>query len=214
MNPKVDDFINNATKWQPEIKQLRLLLLDCGLTEEFKWRMPCYCFQGNNVVLVGNFKEYCTLSFFKGILLQDSNGILCKPGENSQSMRFFKFTNLEQIIEQQSIIKAYVYEAIEIEKAGLKVIFKTNTELDLVAELQIALDKNPALKTAFNALTPGRQRAYNLYFSEAKQSKTRDTRIEKYTQRILNGKGINDCICGLSKKMPNCDGSHKFIRAE
>ncbi|SHN09738.1 DUF1801 domain-containing protein [Flavobacterium xinjiangense] len=214
MNPKVDDFINNATKWQPEIKQLRQLLLDCGLTEEFKWRMPCYCFQGNNVVLIGNFKEYCTLSFFKGILLQDSNSLLSKPGENSQSMRFFKFTNLEEIIEQQSIIKAYIYEAIEIEKAGLKVIFKSNTELELVEELQIALDKNPQLKTAFEALTPGRQRAYNLHFSEAKQSKTRETRIEKYTQRILNGKGINDCICGLSKKMPNCDGSHKYSTAE
>ncbi len=214
MNPKVDEFISSATKWQPEIKQLRLLLLDCGLTEEFKWRMPCYCFQGNNVVLIGSFKEFCTLSFFKGILLQDSNGILSKPGENSQSMRFFKFTNLEQIIEQQSIIKAYIYEAIEIEKAGLKVIFKSNTELELVEELQVALDKNPALKTAFKSLTPGRQRAYNLYFSEAKQSKTRKTRIEKYTQRILNGKGINDCICGLSKKMPNCDGSHKYIREE
>ena len=214
MNPKVDDFLNNTTKWQPEIKQLRLLLLDCGLTEEFKWRMPCYCFQGNNVVLIGNFKEYCTLSFFKGILLQDSNSLLSKPGENSQSMRFFKFTNLEEIIEQQSIIKAYIYEAIEIEKAGLKVIFKSNTELELVEELQIALDKNPQLKTAFEALTPGRQRAYNLHFSEAKQSKTRETRIEKYTQRILNGKGINDCICGLSKKMPNCDGSHKYSTAE
>jgi uncharacterized protein YdeI (YjbR/CyaY-like superfamily) len=214
MNPKVDDFINNATKWQPEIKQLRQLLLDCGLTEEFKWRIPCYCFQGNNVVLIGNFKEYCTLSFFKGILLQDSNSLLSKPGENSQSMRFFKFTNLEEIIEQQSIIKAYIYEAIEIEKAGLKVIFKSNTELELVEELQIALDKNPQLKTAFEALTPGRQRAYNLHFSEAKQSKTRETRIEKYTQRILNGKGINDCICGLSKKMPNCDGSHKYSTAE
>lgn len=214
MNPKVDDFINNATKWQPEIKQLRLLLLDCGLTEEFKWRNPCYTFQGNNVVIIGSFKEYCTLSFFKGTLLQDSNGILSKPGENSQAVRFFKFTNVEQIIEQQSIIKAYIYEATEIEKAGLKVIFKSNTELELVAELQIALDKNPALKTAFQTLTPGRQRAYNLYFSEAKQSKTRETRIEKYTQRILNGKGINDCICGLSKKMPNCDGSHKYIRAE
>lgn len=214
MNPKVDDFINNAQKWQPEIKQLRLLLLDCGLTEEFKWRNPCYTFQGNNVVIIGSFKEYCTLSFFKGTLLQDSNGILSKPGENSQAVRFFKFTNVEQIIEKQSIIKSYIYEALEIDKAGIKVIFKSNTELELVAELQIALDKNPALKTAFQALTPGRQRAYNLYFSEAKQSKTRETRIEKYTQRILNGKGINDCICGLSKKMPNCDGSHKYIRAE
>nr|WP_315207030.1 YdeI/OmpD-associated family protein [uncultured Flavobacterium sp.] len=214
MNPKVDEFISSATKWQPEIKQLRLLLLDCGLTEEFKWRMPCYCFQGNNVVLIGSFKEFCTLSFFKGILLQDSNGILSKPGENSQAMRFFKFTNLEEITENQSIIKAYIYEAIEIEKAGLKVIFKSNTELELVEELQIAFDKNPDLKTTFNALTPGRQRAYNLHFSEAKQSKTRETRIEKYTQRILNGKGINDCICGMSKKMPNCDGSHKYIREE
>jgi uncharacterized protein YdeI (YjbR/CyaY-like superfamily) len=214
MNPKVDAFINNTTKWQSEIKQLRLFLLDCGLTEEFKWRNPCYTFQGNNVVLIGSFAAFCTLSFFKGTLLQDSNGILTKPGENSQAVRFFKFTNLEQIIEQQSIIKAYIYEAIEIEKAGLKVIFNSNTELELVEELQVALDKNPALKTAFQALTPGRQRAYNLYFSVAKQSKTRETRIEKYTQRILNGKGINDCICGLSKKMPSCDGSHKYIRAE
>ena len=214
MNPKVDDFINNATKWQPEIKQLRLLLLDCGLTEEFKWRMPCYCFQGNNVVLIGSFKEFCTLSFFKGILLQDNNGLLNKPGENSQSMRFFKFTNTDEITEKQSIIKAYIYEAIEIEKAGLKVIFKSHEKLEPVEELQIAFDKNPLLKTAFNALTPGRQRAYNLHFSEAKQSKTRVTRIEKYTQRILNGKGINDCICGMSKKMPNCDGSHKYIREE
>ena len=214
MNPKVDEFISSATKWQPEIKQLRLLLLDCGLTEEFKWRMPCYCFKGNNIVLIGSFKEFCTLSIFKGILLQDSNGILSKPGENSQSMRFFKFTNLEEITENQSIIKAYIYEAIEIEKAGLKVIFKSNTELELVEELQIAFDKNPDLKTAFNALTPGRQRAYNLHFSEAKQSKTRETRIEKYTHRIMNGKGINDCICGMSKKMPSCDGSHKYIREE
>lgn len=211
MNPKVDDFISNATKWQPEIKQLRLLLLGCGLTEAFKWRMPCYSFQGNNIVLLGSFKEYCTLSFFKGTLLQDSNGILSKPGENSQAMRFFKFTNLDEIIEQQSTIKAYIFEAIEIEKAGLKVIFKSNAELELVDELQIALDKNLDLEKAFQALTPGRQRGYNLYFSEAKQSKTREARIEKYTQRILDGKGINDCICGLSKKMPNCDGSHKYI---
>ena len=214
MNPKVDDFISNAKKWQPEMEQLRLLLLDCGLTEEFKWRTPCYSFQGNNVVLIGSFKEYCALSFFKGTLLQDTDGILCKPGENSQAVRFFKFTNLEEIIEQQSIIKAYIYEAIEIEKAGLKVNFKSNTELELVAELQNTLDKNPDLKTAFQALTPGRQRAYNLYFSGSKQSKTRETRIEKYTPRILDGKGINDCTCGLSKKMPNCDGSHKYIRAE
>ena len=211
MNPKVDDFISEAKKWQAEIKQLRTLLLDGGLTEEFKWRTPCYSFQGNNVVIIGCFKNYCTLSFFKGALLQDSHKVLSKPGENSQAVRFFKFTNLEEITEQKPTIKAYMYEAIEIEKAGLKVPLKNNTELEWVAELQMALDKNPVLKTAFNALTPGRQRAYNLYFSEAKQSKTRETRIEKYTQRILDGKGFNDCICGLSKKMPGCDGSHKFI---
>lgn len=211
MNPKVDDFISEATKWQAEIKQLRTLLLDGGLTEEFKWRTPCYSFQGNNVIIIGCFKNYCTLSFFKGALLQDSHKVLSKPGENSQAVRFFKFTNLEEITEQKPTIKAYISEAIEIEKAGLKVAFKSNTELEWVAELQMALDKNPVLKTAFNALTPGRQRAYNLYFSEAKQPKTRETRIEKYTQRILDRKGINDCICGLSKKMPGCDGSHKFI---
>ena len=211
MNPNVDAFISDAKKWQAEIEHLRQLLLDCGLTEEFKWRAPCYCFQGNNVVLIGCFKEYCTLSFFKGTLLQDNNRFLSKPGENSQAMRFFKFTNVQEIQELNSVIKNYIYEAIEIEKAGLKVIFKSNTELELVEEFQNVLDKNPALKKAFEALTPGRQRAYNLYFSAPKQSKTRQSRIENYIPRILNGKGINDCVCGMSKKMPSCDGSHKHI---
>jgi uncharacterized protein YdeI (YjbR/CyaY-like superfamily) len=211
MNPNVDAFISDAKKWQAEIKHLRQLLLDCGLTEEFKWRAPCYCFQGNNVVLIGCFKEYCTLSFFKGTLLQDNNRFLSKPGENSQAMRFFKFTNVQEIQELKSVIKNYIYEAIEIEKAGLKVIFKSNTELELAEEFQNVLDKNSALKKAFEALTPGRQRAYNLYFSAPKQSKTRQSRIENYIPRILNGKGINDCVCGMSKKMPSCDGSHKHI---
>jgi uncharacterized protein YdeI (YjbR/CyaY-like superfamily) len=214
MNPKVDDFISNAKKWPSEIAQLRLLLLDCGLTEEFKWGNPCYCFQGNNIVLIAGFKEYCALSFFKGTLLQDSNGLLSKPGENSQAVRFFKFTNLQEIQELKPIIITYIYEALEIEKAGLKVIFKSNTELELVEELEFYLDQNPALKTAFKTLTPGRQRAYNLYFSAPKQSKTRNTRIENYIPRILDGKGFNDCICGMSKKMPNCDGSHKYIGIE
>jgi uncharacterized protein YdeI (YjbR/CyaY-like superfamily) len=211
MNPKVDAFISDAKKWQAEIEHLRQLLLACGLTEEFKWRAPCYSFQGNNVGLIGCFKNYCTLSFFKGTLLQDSKGFLSKPGENSQAMRFFKFTNAQEIQELKPIIKNYIYEAIEIEKAGLKVVFKSNTALELVEEFQIVLDKNPSLNSAFKALTPGRQRAYNLYFSAAKQSKTRQTRIENYIPRILNGKGINDCVCGMSKKMPSCDGSHKHI---
>jgi len=211
MNVKVDDYISNAKKWQDEIIQLRSILLDCGLTEEFKWRTPCYSFQGSNVILIGSFKDSITISFLKGTLLQDANGFLSTPGENSQAVRFFRFTELSQIKELQPIIKNYIYEAIEIEKAGLKVIFKSNSELELVEELQIALDKTPALKTAFEALTPGRQRGYNLYFSGSKQSKTRETRIEKYIPRILDGKGFHDCVCGLSKKMPTCDGSHKYI---
>ncbi|WP_367754609.1 DUF1801 domain-containing protein [Flavobacterium sp. WC2430] len=214
MNPKVDDFINNAKKWQPEMEQLRKLLLDCGLTEEFKWRTPCYSFQGNNIALIASFKAFCAISFLKGSLLQDANGILIQPGENSQAVRFLKFTNVHEIEQLKPIIKNYIYEAIEVEKAGLKVAFKSNKELELVDELKAILDKNLALKTAFESLTPGRQRAYNLFFEAAKQSKTRETRIEKYIPRILDGKGINDCVCGLSKKMPSCDGSHKSICGE
>ena len=214
MNSKVDHFIRNAKQWQPEMELLRQLLLDCGLTEEFKWRTPCYCFKGNNVVLIASFKAFCALSFLKGSLLQDTNGMLVQPGENSQAVRFFKFTNVSEIKELKPILKNYIYEAIEVEKAGLKVAFKSNTEIELVEELKAILDENLALKTAFESLTPGRQRAYNLFFEAAKQSKTRVTRIEKYIPRILDGKGINDCVCGLSKKMPSCDGSHKFICEE
>lgn len=214
MNPKVDEFISNAKKWQPEMEQLRELLLDCGLTEEFKWRRPCYTFKGNNVVLIASFKGFCALSFLKGSLLQDSNGMLVKPGENSQAVRFFKFTTVSEIEKLKSIIKNYIYEAIDVEKSGLKVAFKSNTELELVEELQAILEKKPNLKKAFKSLTPGRQRAYNLYFSGSKNPKTRKTRIEKYMPRILKEKGINDCVCGLSKKMPSCDGSHKSICEE
>lgn len=214
MNAKVDEYIRKAKNWQAEIIQLRSILLDCGLAEEFKWRTPCYSYQGANILLIGSFKEYCTLSFFKGTLLQDANCFLSKPGENSQAVRFFKFSTLQQIHELQPIIKNYIYEAIELEKAGLKVQFKSNLELELVEELQIVLDKNLALKTAFEALTPGRQRGYNLYFSGSKLSKTRESRIKKYIPRILDGKGFHDCVCGLSKKMPSCDGSHKYIQSK
>lgn len=194
------------------MKSLRSILLDCGLTEEFKWRQPCYMYKKSNIVLLYELKECCALGFLKGALLQDTAGILIKSGENSQSGRWIKFTTMEEINSMEATIKAYVFEAIEVEKAGLKVDFKEKNELVFPEELTNKFDSNPAFRAAFEALTPGRQRGYNLYFSAAKQSQTRSLRIEKYVERILAGKGIHDCICGFSKKMPNCDGSHKYIR--
>lgn len=211
MNLKVSEYINQSPKWQKELEKLRSLLLDCGLTEELKWRSPCYTHQNKNVVLLGRFKDYCAFSFVKGILLKDEKKILVAPGENSQSGRLIKFTDIQEILNQEAILKAFVFEAIEIEKAGLKVDFKKNTELEFTEELLTILNEKPKLKNAFNALTPGRQRGYHLYFSAAKQSKTRIARIEKYTNRILQGYGFHDCTCGHSKRLPTCDGSHKFI---
>lgn len=210
MNPEVDQYISKVKKWQEEIEKLRAIVLDCQLTEELKWRVPCYTYKNGNVVLINSFKDFCALGFFKGTLLSDTNNVLIKQGENTQSARIIRFTSVNEIIEIEAIIKTYIYEAIEVEKAGLKVE-TNNKELEFPEELLTKFNENPEFKTAFEALTPGRQRAYNLFFSDSKQSKTREARIEKYTQRILNGKGINDCICGLSKKMPGCDGSHKLI---
>jgi uncharacterized protein YdeI (YjbR/CyaY-like superfamily) len=212
MNSKVDSYLLEATKWQTELKHLRKIILDCNLNEEFKWNNPCYTFQNNNIVLIHGFKEYCAILFMKGALLQDTHGILIQQTENVQSARQIRFTNNKEIVKLAPIIKAYIFEAIEVEKAGLKVAFKKNTDLQLAVELEEKLKKNAALKKAFTALTPGRQRAYNLYFSAPKQSETRITRIEKCTERILSGKGLTDCTCGLSKKMPACDGSHKQLR--
>jgi uncharacterized protein YdeI (YjbR/CyaY-like superfamily) len=212
MNAKVDIYLNNAKKWQQEMILLRTIILNCALTEELKWRIPCYTFNNNNVVLINSFKNYCAIGFFKGAMLNDTNNILDKPGENTQSARLIKFTSVKEIEQLKNSIKNYIYEAIEIEKAGLKVAFKNNAALVFVEELQKKLNENPALNTAFKALTPGRQRAYNLYFDAPKQSKTKEGRIEKYTLQILSVKGINDCTCGLSKKMPYCDGSHKFMQ--
>src|ERR1700736_1648791 len=192
MNPQVDVYLSKAKKWQEEFEKLRMIILDYGLTEELKWGKPCYAFQKSNIVIIQGFKEYCALMFCKGALLNDPNGILKKPGENTQAARQIRFTNVREIVEMEPILKAYIYEAIEVEKAGLKVNFKTNTELIFPEEFQNNLDENPALKTAFAALTPGRQRAYNLYFSAPKQSKTRESRVEKCMQQILNGKGLND----------------------
>jgi uncharacterized protein YdeI (YjbR/CyaY-like superfamily) len=192
MNPIVDDFLRKANKWQEEFEKLRMIVLDCGLTEELKWGWPCYTFQESNVVLIHGFKEYCALLFFKGALLLDANGILIQQTENVQAGRQIRFTNVREIVEMETILKAYIFEAIEVEKAGLKVELKKHTEFKIPDEFQTKLDEIPALKTAFETLTPGRQRAYNFYFSEPKQSKTRESRFEKCMQQILNGKGLND----------------------
>jgi uncharacterized protein YdeI (YjbR/CyaY-like superfamily) len=192
MNPNVEFFFSKAEKWQEEFKKLRMIILDCQLNEELKWGVPCYTFQKSNIVLIHGFKEYCAILFFNGALLQDVQGILIQQTENVQAGRQIRFTNVSEIVEMEPILKAYIYEAIEVEKAGLKVEFKKNTVLNFPQEFQNKLDELPALKTAFEALTPGRQRAYNLYFSEPKQSKTRETRVEKCIPQILNGKGLND----------------------
>jgi uncharacterized protein YdeI (YjbR/CyaY-like superfamily) len=192
MNPNVDVYISNDKKWQEELKKLRMIVLDCKLTEEFKWGVPCYTFQKNNVVLIHVFKEYCALLFVKGALINDANGILIQQTKNVQAARQVRFTNVQEIVEMETILKAYINEAIEVEKAGLKVNFKKTTEFIVPEEFKNKLDEIPALKTAFDALTPGRQRAYILYFSAPKQSKTRESRVEKCIQQILNGKGLND----------------------
>ncbi|MEO6453419.1 MAG: YdeI family protein, partial [Ginsengibacter sp.] len=192
MNPKVDFYFNKAKKWQEELEQLRIITLSCGLTEELKWGVPCYVFQKSNIVLIHVFKEYCALLFFKGALLSDAKGILIQQTENVQAARQIRFTNVREIVKMERILNAYIYEAIEVEKAGLKVELKKPTEFKISDEFKKKLNKIPALKTAFEALTPGRQRAYLLYFSAPKQSKTREARVEKYMQQILDGKGLND----------------------
>ncbi len=211
-NLQVEEYLRNAKQWQAELKKLRAIILDCGLSEAFKWRAPCYTFQNSNVVILGKLKECCTLSFFKGALLSDPHGILSKPGENTRAARLIRFTALQEIAELEPILKSYLAEATKVEQDGLKVDFEKDRELEIPQEFQEQLDESPALQTAFDALTPGRQRAYLLFFSGAKQSKTRQSRVEKYRQQILDGKGINDCTCGFSQKLPACDGSHKHIR--
>ncbi|MNI45952.1 hypothetical protein D3C73_1003940 [compost metagenome] len=192
MNPKVDEFLSRAKKWKEEYEKLRNIVLDCELTEEYKWMHPCYTFKNNNIVLIHGFKDYCALLFHKGALLKDAHGILIQQTENVQAARQIRFTNVQEIVAMESILKAYIYDAIEVETAGLEVSFKKNTEFIIPEEVQNKFDEIPDLKTAFEALTPGRQRAYMLYFSEPKQSKTRESRVEKCMQQILNGKGLND----------------------
>jgi uncharacterized protein YdeI (YjbR/CyaY-like superfamily) len=190
-NPKVDWFFNKG-QWQEEFEKLRMIVLDCGLTEELKWGCPCYTFQKRNIVLMHGFKEYCALLFFKGALLKDAKGILIQQTENVQAARQIRFTNVREIIKLKTIVKAYIKEAIEVEKAGVKVNLKKTAEFKMPEEFQNRLNESPALKRAFAALTPGRRRGYLLHFSAAKQSKTRQARIEKCLQQILDGKGLND----------------------
>jgi uncharacterized protein YdeI (YjbR/CyaY-like superfamily) len=192
MNPKVDVFINQAQQWQDEFKKLRMITLDCGLNEELKWGKPCYTFQNNNIVIIQGFKEYCALLFVKGVLLNDPKGVLITQTENTQSARQIRFSNVREVAEMEAILKDYILEAVEVEKAGLKINYKKTSEYNIPEEFQNKLDEIPDLKTAFEALTPGRQRAYLLYFSQPKQSKTRISRVEKYMPQILDGKGLDD----------------------
>ena len=192
MNPKVDFYFSEGKKWQAEFKLLRTIILDCQLTEELKWGVPCYTFQKKNVVLIHGFKEYCAILFIKGALLKDANSILIQQTENVQAARQVRFTNVQEIVKQEAILKAYIQEAIAVEKAGLKVNYKKAAEFSVPKEFQNELDGNPALRDAFYALTPGRQRAYLFYFSQPKLSKTRDARVDKSIDPILEGLGIND----------------------
>lgn len=192
MNTKVEIFLSQAKKWQDEFEKLRMIILDCGLTEDLKWGKPCYTFQKSNIVLIHGFKDYCALLFFKGALLNDAKHILIQQTENVQAARQIRFTNIREIVKMETILKAYIREAIKVEKAGLKVELKKTSDFKIPDEFQKKLDKNRALKTSFNALTPGRQRAYLFYFSQPKQPKSREGRVEKYMQQILKGKGLND----------------------
>jgi len=191
-NPKVDFFFNKADKWQGAYKKLRAIVLGCGLTEELRWGKPCYTFEGSNIVLMHGFKEYCALLFVKGALLKDPKGILIQQTENVQAARQIRFTTVREIVHMERVLKAYIKEAIEVEKAGVEVKYKKTSDFKIPAEFQTKLDGMPALKNAFEALTPGRQRGYILYFSGAKQSKTREARVEKCVQQILDGKGLDD----------------------
>ena len=192
MNPKVDWYFEKNEKWQKETRKLRTIILDCGLTEELKWGCPCYTYESSNVVLIHVFKEYCAVLFFKGALLADPDGILIQQTENVQAARQVRFTNIKEVKERERILKTYIYEAIEVERAGLQVKLKKTKDFKIPEEFQTKLDKMPSLKKAFAALTPGRQRGYIFHFSQPKLSKTREARVEKYLKQIISGKGLDD----------------------
>ncbi len=212
MNPQVDQFLLKTKKWRPALDWLRAILLESELVEELKWRQPCYTLNGKNVILLSAFKEFCIISFFKGAVMKDPAQLLTAQGENTNTWRVIKFTDVSEIIKQESRLKEYIAAAIQIEKEGKKVEIKETKTDPLPLELLEQFAENQDFQKAFTSLTLGRQRGYLLYFKAPKQSKTRTSRIEQYRQRILNGKGFHDCVCGLSKKMPSCDGSHKYMK--
>lgn len=214
MNKHVDSLLNDIQNWKAELTQLRKIALDCLLDENVKWGVPCYTFRDKNIVLIHGFKEYCSITFFKGALLQDTTGLLVKPGQNTQAGRQMRFTSVKEILTHNQTIKAYIHEAIELEKAGLKVERSAAPLVSMPEEFQVKLNASKALKKAFESLTPGRQRAYLMFFADAKQAATRIARIEKLTPKILIGKGMLDCTCGLSKRMPSCDGSHRIQKEQ
>ncbi len=211
MNSKVTAYLAKATKWKAEMTFLRNILLEAGLEEDLKWGKPCYSFNHKNLVMIQAFKEHCDLGIFNGALLKDPKKLLVKAGENTQAARQLRFTQLTEMEKSKLIIKSYIKESIDIEKAGKKYIPEANAKIIIVEELTNIFAKKINVKKAFEALTPGRQRAYLMYFAAAKQSATRISRIENQIPKILCGKGLNDCTCGLSKRMPNCDGSHKTL---
>lgn len=211
-NTQINEYLRSVKHWRAELEQLRAILLTCPLTEVVKWRSPCYTVDDKNIVMLASLKKHCTLSFFKGALLRDTENLLVKPGPNSHHARVMPFTSVADIVARESTIKAYVDEAIANEEAGLKPDLVARDAEPIPAEFQEQLDASPDLKAAFEALTPGRQRASILHFSGAKQSKSRAARVERYVPRILSGKGLRDCTCGLSRKLPYCDGSHKQLK--
>ncbi|TNJ47165.1 DUF1801 domain-containing protein [Tamlana fucoidanivorans] len=211
MNQDVNTYLNSLKKWQTELTKLREIVLECALNETFKWMHPCYTDNGKNIVLIHEFKNYCALLFHKGALLKDPEKLLVQQTENMQSARQIRFTSLSEIEELKSTIKAYIKEAIEIETFGKHVEKKKTSAFNRPKELEQKFKENPAFEKAFDNLTAGRQRGYLLHFDKPKQSKTKMSRIEKNMERIMDGYGLNDCVCGLSERKPNCDGSHKQL---
>ena len=214
MNRELDLYFSNLGLFKPILNNLRDIVLSCGLIEEVKWKVPCYTYKGKNIVVLGEFKDNCVLSFFKGSLLNDSEGFLSKPGENSHVFRVIRFKSMDDFNKAEPFLRSYIFEAIEIEKSGVKLPSIDISTIEIPEELTQNFNENKQFKMAFESLTPGRQRAYILFFSAAKNSQTRFDRIEKFKNQIMDGKGMNDCTCGLSRKMPACDGSHKILRVK